>query len=60
MPIYEYLCQKCSERFELRRSMTDSDSEVRCPRCSAENPRRVYSTFATASSRGACAPRSST
>ncbi|HEY79244.1 MAG TPA: zinc ribbon domain-containing protein [Dehalococcoidia bacterium] len=60
MPIYEYECLECGERFELRRSMSDSDQEVKCPRCGAENGRRVFSTFATTTSAGACAPSSPT
>ena len=46
MPIYEYECGKCGEKFELRRSIADSDSEVKCPKCGAENPQRVFSVFA--------------
>jgi len=60
MPIYEYECTKCGERFELRRSVADSDSEVKCPKCGAEEPRRVFSVFATGSSSGTCAPSSPT
>jgi len=62
MPIYEYECGKCGERFELRRGITDSDSdsEIRCPECGTENPRRVFSVFAAGSSSGACAPSSPT
>jgi putative FmdB family regulatory protein len=60
MPIYEYECPSCGERFELRRGMADSDSELKCPRCGVENPRRVISTFATTSHGGSCAPSSPT
>ncbi|MGB2800319.1 MAG: zinc ribbon domain-containing protein [Dehalococcoidia bacterium] len=60
MPIYEYECAKCGERFELRRSIADSDSDTKCPKCSAENTRRVLSVFATGSSSTACAPSSPT
>ena len=62
MPIYEYECIKCGERFELRRSIadSDSDSEIRCPKCGAENSRRVFSVFAMSSSSETCAPSSST
>ncbi|MFO7997091.1 MAG: zinc ribbon domain-containing protein [Dehalococcoidia bacterium] len=59
MPIYEYECLKCGERFELRRSMSESDRETKCPRCGTENPRRVLSAFATTSG-GSCAPSSPT
>ena len=61
MPIYEYECEKCGERFEARRGINDSDAEVKCPKCEAKHPRRVLSLFATGgSSGGGCAPTAST
>jgi putative FmdB family regulatory protein len=60
MPIYEYECLKCQERFELRRQIFDSDSNVRCPKCGAEKPTRVFSVFTTGSKKGMCAPSSPT
>ena len=41
MPVYEYCCDGCMHRFELRRSFSD-ESEVTCPRCSG-GVRQVYS-----------------
>lgn len=49
MPIYEYKCTSCGEKFELRRSMNDT-SEIRCPKCGDEKPKRVFSVFAMNSS----------
>lgn len=43
MPIYEYRCGICGQKFELRRSLADSDSEIRCPGCQAEHPERLIS-----------------
>ena len=66
MPIYEYECTKCSEKFELRRGLADSDSDIKCPKCGVKNPKRVFSLFSTASSSSeglpssACAPSSPT
>jgi putative FmdB family regulatory protein len=60
MPIYEYECRSCGEKFELRRGITESDSEIKCPKCEATNPRRVFSVFSTGSSGGSCAPGSPT
>lgn len=61
MPIYEYECESCGEKFELRRGIADSDAEIKCPRCGAEHPRRVFSAFATGgSSSGSCAPSAPT
>jgi len=41
MPIYEYECQSCSLRFDVKRGFNDN-SAVRCPRCQCE-ARRVFS-----------------
>ena len=63
MPIYEYECVSCGERFELRRGMTDKDDEIVCLRCGTKKPRRIFSAFGTGasestagSSSGSCAP----
>lgn len=64
MPIYEYSCRVCGERFELRRTMSDSDTDIECPKCGAKHPQRLISAFATGpstgSSTGYCAPTAST
>ncbi len=31
MPIYEYFCRRCNERFELLRPMSRADEEATCP-----------------------------
>ncbi|HEY33093.1 MAG TPA: zinc ribbon domain-containing protein [Dehalococcoidia bacterium] len=55
MPIYEYECTKCGERFELRRSMSDSNREAKCPACGAEDSHRIFSPFFTISG-NSCTP----
>lgn len=60
MPIYEYECRSCGEKFELHRGINDSDSEIKCPRCGVSNPRRLISAFSTGSKGGSCAPGTST
>lgn len=32
MPVYDYECQECSTKFELRRRFQDA-FEARCPKC---------------------------
>jgi putative FmdB family regulatory protein len=60
MPIYEYKCQHCGEKFEAQRKMTDGDSELKCPKCGQKQPRRVFSTFScTGSSGQSCTPSTS-
>ena len=41
MPIYEYECEKCLLRFELKRSFGE-DGRGYCPRCGSE-ARRLFS-----------------
>ena len=58
MPVYEYECNSCGEKFEWKRGITESDSKVKCPKCGVTEPRRVFSSFArgSSSSGGGCAP----
>ncbi|MFC1971749.1 zinc ribbon domain-containing protein [Chloroflexota bacterium] len=56
MPIYEYECMNCGEKFELLRRLNDEDNEIDCPKCSKLAAKRVLSTFATASSNSFRAP----
>jgi putative FmdB family regulatory protein len=45
MPIYEYTCEKCHEKFEkLVRSSTDGKPE--CPKCGSAKTARTLSVFA--------------
>jgi putative FmdB family regulatory protein len=46
MPLYEYECQKCGKRFELRRAIEESDAQIECPGCGAKHPTRLFSSFA--------------
>ena len=52
MPIYEYSCESCGEEFEAFRAISNSDSEVRCPKCGIKNPKRKLSSFISKSSTG--------
>ena len=45
MPIYEYQCTKCGERFAARQSMGEDGSKLNCPKCEAGNPKRLVSAF---------------
>jgi len=54
MPILEYECTKCGERFEEYRQSRELNrpkyDKIKCPKCGAEETQRVYSTFSTVSS----------
>ena len=51
MPLYEYRCAGCSERFEVLQRLGASGDDVLCPRCGKEKPERVLSTFAAGGTR---------
>jgi putative FmdB family regulatory protein len=46
MPIYEYQCRSCDNRFEMLRGMKDDDTNVECPNCRSDKVERQLSTFA--------------
>ena len=63
MPLYEYECRECKDRFEVLQSIHDDESTVRCPKCNADKPKRVLSVFSSTSSTAtsiACGPTGST
>ena len=48
MPIYEYECRACHERFErlVRPSSTEAPHVPSCPHCQSEDLERLLSAFA--------------
>ena len=50
MPVYEYECRKCNERFEVLQSINEDESNLRCPKCQAERPKKLLSVFSSSSS----------
>jgi putative FmdB family regulatory protein len=43
MPLYDFECNTCHERFE---ALVTSSEPPTCPACGAADPKRLYSTFA--------------
>lgn len=57
MPLYEYRCQACADRFEVLQRMGQDGAGVTCPTCGEGRVEREHSTFAAAGvSAAACAP----
>jgi len=46
MPIYEFRCEDCGERFEKLCFSSADENKTRCPRCGSSRVRREFSTFA--------------
>ncbi|MDD2850805.1 MAG: zinc ribbon domain-containing protein [Desulfuromonadaceae bacterium] len=48
MPIYEYSCMKCGNRFEKLLKSADVESEsVECPSCGSAEVKKELSTFSS-------------
>ena len=45
MPIYEYQCAQCGEKFEVRQAIGEGGSGLSCPKCHAPNPEKLFSLF---------------
>ncbi len=43
MPIFEYLCRECDNKFE--KLVLNSDSDVTCDNCQSRNLEKLFSTF---------------
>ena len=44
MPVYEYKCDECGERFEKLTSVGGKEVSVKCPKCGG-SARRIISTL---------------
>jgi putative FmdB family regulatory protein len=53
MPIYEYVCNECSHRFEEFTWTSAEAGAATCPDCGAGDPRRVISLVAVGSKKEA-------
>lgn len=45
MPIYEYVCLDCHERFDALRPMQDADAPIACTGCDSVHTSRTISVF---------------
>ena len=36
MAVYEYLCPKCRNQFELMRPMSEAEKPAKCPKCGSK------------------------
>jgi len=56
MPVYEYQCLECGEKFEkLVRSM-NSPQEIECPKCGGRKVEKLLSAFGLRTSGSASEP----
>ena len=57
MPIYEYRCLECGEKFEKLVRFSTSTSEIECPECGGRKVEKHISPFSTSTlSASTCTP----
>ncbi len=49
MPLYEYECKKCGNKFEKLVFSSDSE-DVKCPKCKSNETKRILSLFSSKAS----------
>ena len=59
MPIYEYVCLDCGERFEQVRLMKEADDPIACLKCDSQHTSRMLSLFFASSGGKVVAGRNS-
>jgi len=52
MPIYEYICLMCNEKFSLLQTVHASEHETKCPKCATNKVKKVISAFCCSSASG--------
>jgi putative FmdB family regulatory protein len=66
MPIFEYRCEDCGQRFDafFRRAEEADEGSISCSKCGSENVRKLFSVIGLggserSSQNDSCSPRSS-
>ena len=52
MPIYEYRCKKCSNKFDIFQHIGATNESLTCPVCNEPKPEKLFSVFGSGSSFG--------
>jgi len=47
MPLYEYICKDCGNKFEELRKANEADLPIECPKCKSKNTKKALSLFGT-------------
>ncbi|UCC94533.1 MAG: zinc ribbon domain-containing protein [Candidatus Omnitrophota bacterium] len=50
MPLYTYVCKRCSKSFEILVSFSRQRGEAKCPECGSNNTEKVFGSFSVSGS----------
>lgn len=45
MPVFEYHCTKCNNKYEVFHKSSVNQEEVLCPKCNSAASKKLFSTF---------------
>jgi putative FmdB family regulatory protein len=45
MPVYDYVCHDCHASFELTLTLTEHETNVKCPKCGSKNIEQEATAF---------------
>lgn len=45
MPVFEYKCSDCNEKFEILHKSGLKQTDVSCPNCNSSNNKKLFSAF---------------
>jgi putative FmdB family regulatory protein len=57
MPKNEYKCQRCGDKFEYSKGLFERENNIKCPKCGAQNPKKVVAPVNPDSYTNPFAPR---
>lgn len=59
MPIFEYQCSECNNKYDIFHKSQSSSEKIECPSCGSDKSKKLFSAFAasvnTSSSMPSCA-----
>lgn len=47
MPVYEYKCSECNNKFEVLHKSSTQANEVTCPSCNSGQIKKLFSSFSS-------------
>lgn len=47
MPIYEFKCNECGNKFEMLRSVGDHRKDLQCPKCESKKVQKIFSVVSS-------------
>ncbi len=50
MPVFEYQCKDCNDKYEIYHKSLSSQEKIECPSCGSEQSKKLFSSFTSVES----------